>query len=104
MYKTDHSTVFYRTAEDFYEFAMVHGIEEAFKVKVYYIYVAFVDYPLRSSQCVMTSSSRTEAVARLGELVLIDGSQYLPQFGITECLIQYKCSENTPPPYAIRSG
>ena len=29
---------------------------------------------------------------------------YLPQFGITECLIQYKCSENTPPPYAIRSG
>ena len=29
---------------------------------------------------------------------------YIPQFGITECLIQYKCSENTPPPYAIRSG
>ena len=25
----------------------------------------------------MASSSRTEAVARLGELVLIDGSQYL---------------------------
>ena len=36
-------------AENFYEFAMAHGIEEAFKVKVYYIYVAFVDYPLRSS-------------------------------------------------------
>lgn len=30
--------------------------------------------------------------------------QIIPQFGITECLIQYKCSENTPPPYAIRSG
>ena len=29
---------------------------------------------------------------------------FIPQFGITECLIQYKCSENTPPPYAIRSG
>ena len=28
----------------------------------------------------------------------------LPQFGITECLIQYKCSVNTPPPHAIRSG
>ena len=40
---------FYRTAEDFYKFAMAHGVEEAFKVKVYYIYVAFVDYPLRSS-------------------------------------------------------
>ena len=49
MHKTDNSAVFYRTAEDFYEFAMAHGIEEAFKVKVYYIYVAFVDYPLRSS-------------------------------------------------------
>ena len=49
VYKTDHSAVFYRTAEDFYEFAMAHGVEEAFKVKVYYIYVAFVDYPLRSS-------------------------------------------------------
>ena len=49
VYKTDHSAVFYRTAENFYEFAMAHGIEEAFKVKVYYIYVAFVDYPLRSS-------------------------------------------------------
>ena len=38
-----------RTAEDFYDFAMAHRVEEAFKVKVYYIYVAFVDYPLRSS-------------------------------------------------------
>ena len=30
--------------------------------------------------------------------------QIIPQFGITECLIQYKCSVNTPPPHAIRSG
>lgn len=49
VYKTDHSAVFDGTAEDFYEFAMAHGIEEAFKVKVYYIYVAFVDYSLRYS-------------------------------------------------------
>ena len=77
MYKTDHSAVFNGTAEDFYEFAMVHCIEEAFKVKVYYIFVAFVDYPLRSTQCIMASSSRTEAVARLGELVLIDGESVL---------------------------
>ena len=27
----------------------------------------------------------------------------IPQFGITECLIQYKCSVNTPPPHSIRS-
>ena len=27
-----------------------------------------------------------------------------PQFGITECLIQYKCSVHTPPSHAIRSG
>ena len=49
MYKTDNSAVFYRTAEDFYELAMAHGIEEAFKVKVYYMFVAFVDYLLRPS-------------------------------------------------------
>ena len=28
----------------------------------------------------------------------------LPQFGITERLIQYKCSVHTPPSHAIRSG
>ncbi len=27
-----------------------------------------------------------------------------PQFGITECLIQHKCSVHTPPSHAIRSG
>ena len=75
MYKADNSVVFYRTAEDFNELAMAHGAEEAFKV--YYIYVTLVDYPLRSTKCVMASSSRTEAVACLRELVLIDGSQYL---------------------------
>ena len=88
MYKTDHSAVFYRTAEDFYEFAMAHGVEEAFKVKVYYIGVALVDYPLRSSYCVMASSSRTEAVARLGELVLIDWSQYLV-YGLLHQTVYY---------------
>ena len=60
MYKTDNSAVFYRTAEDFYELAMVHGVEEAFKVEVYYIGVALVDYPLRSTQCIMASSSLSE--------------------------------------------
>ena len=72
VYKTDHSTVFYRTAENFYEFAMAHSVEEAFKVKVNYINVAFIDYLLRSSQCFMAASSQTEAVACLTELVLIN--------------------------------
>ena len=47
MYKTDHSAVFYGTAEDFYELAVAHRVEEAFKGKVYNIYLAFIDYPLR---------------------------------------------------------
>lgn len=34
MYKTNHSAVFDGTAENFYEFAMAYGVEEAFKVKV----------------------------------------------------------------------
>ena len=67
---------------------MAHGVEEAFKVKVYYIYVTLVDYPLRSTKCVMASSSRTEAVARLGELVLIDGSQYLV-YGLLHQTVYY---------------
>ena len=46
MYKTDHSAVFDGTAENFYEFAMAYGVEEAFKVKVYYIYVTLVDVAL----------------------------------------------------------
>lgn len=29
---------------------------------------------------------------------------WIPQFGISECLIQYKCSVNTPSPHALRSG
>ena len=62
MYKTNHSAVFDGTAENFYEFAMAYSVEEAFKVKVYYIYVTLGDYPLRSTKCVMASSSRTEAV------------------------------------------
>ena len=34
----------------------------------------------------------------------LGNAHHIPQFGITECLIQYKCSVNTPPPHAIRSG
>ena len=36
--------------------------------------------------------------------VMTPNSNIVPQFGITECLIQYKCSVNTPPPHSIRSG
>ena len=34
----------------------------------------------------------------------LEGEEELPQFGITECLIQHKCSVHTPPSHAIRSG
>lgn len=47
------------------------------------------------------SNNRFKAWARReGPMPVIS----IPQFGITECLIQYKCSVNTPPPHAIRSG
>ena len=58
-----HSAVIYRAAEDFYELAVAHRVEEAFQVKVNYIDIAFINYPLRSSQGIMAASSRTEAVA-----------------------------------------
>ena len=56
---------------------MAHGVEETLKVKVDYILVAFADYLLRSSQSIVTPSLRTEAVACLGELALIDWGQCL---------------------------
>ena len=42
----------------------------------------------------------------LAELYLLrnDEKKMIPQFGITECFIQYKCSVKTPPPHTIRSG
>ena len=49
VYKTDHPSVFYGAAEYFYETAMVHRIEEAFKVKINYVFVAFINDLLRSS-------------------------------------------------------
>ena len=73
MDKAYHPTVFYRAAEDFYELAVAHRVEEAFQVKVNYIDVALINYTLRSSECVMAASSRTEAIASWRELTLIDG-------------------------------
>ena len=56
---------------------MIHGIKEAFKVKVYYVCVACIDYLLSSSYRVVAASSRTEAVTSNGELFLIDRTQNL---------------------------
>ena len=44
--------------------------------------------PLCSTQCIMASSSRTEAVARLGKLVLIDWSQCLV-YGLLHQTVYY---------------
>ena len=65
MYKTNHSAVFDGTAENFYKFAMAYGVEEAFKVKVYYIGVALVDYPLRSTQCIICLLYTSDAADEL---------------------------------------
>ena len=77
VYKTDHSAVFDSTAEYFYEFTMIHPVEETFEVKVEYIDATVIDYTLCSSQCLMATSSRTEAVADFRELILIDWTQHL---------------------------
>lgn len=65
------------------------------------------DY-LEASGANRPSIGGTEAILARRKIaanrLAIDCLYALPQFGITECLIQYKCSENTPPPYAIRSG
>ena len=89
MYKADYSAVLYCAAKDFYEFAMTYRIEEAFKVKVYYIYVAVIDYTLSSSKRIMATFPRTEAIARLRELVLIDWGQRLAD-GLLHQTVYYR--------------
>ena len=77
VYKTDYPAVLDGAAEYLYEFAVTHGVKEAFEVKVNYIFVAFIDYLLYFPKCVQASPSRTEAETSLGELGLIDYRQYL---------------------------
>ena len=89
VYQTHHPTVLYRAAEDFYELAMAHRVEEAFQVEVNHIDVAGINYLLRSTKCVMASSSRTETVAPRGELALINGSQGLVD-GLLHHAVNYR--------------
>ena len=77
VYKTDYPAVLDGVAEYLYEFAVTHGVKEAFKVKVNYIFVAFIDYLLYFPKRVQTSPSRTEAETSLGELGIIDYRQHL---------------------------
>jgi len=71
--KAYHPAILYRAAEDFYEFAMAHGVEETLQVEVDHIDVAIINYFLRTSQGIMATSSRAEAVASWRELALLDG-------------------------------
>lgn len=77
VYEADYPAVLDGAAEYLYEFAVAHCVEEAFEVKVNYVFVAFIDYLLHFSQCVQASSSRTEAEAPPGELGVIDYCQCL---------------------------
>ena len=81
---------------------MAHSVEEAFKVKVNYIDVTFIDYLLRSSQCFMATSSRAEAVACLTELVLINRSQYLVDGLLHQAV--YHCRYAQKAPLAVVFG
>ena len=73
MDKAYYPAILYRAAEDFYEFAVAHCVEETLQVEVNHIDVAIIDYLLRTSQGIMAASSRAEAVASWRELTLIDG-------------------------------
>ena len=59
---------------------------------------------LQIKEWLKNSPQNKEEIFRMEKMSDKLKAQFIPQFGITECLIQYKCSENTPPPYAIRSG
>lgn len=79
--------------------------------RLFYIRQAFVN---RWSKEVLTARIEDDLYNHQGEIAnnfiqkIPDAHQSLkaigiPQFGITECFIQYKCSVKTPPPHTIRS-
>ena len=48
MDKAYHPAILYRTAEDFYEFAVAHCVEETLQIEVDHIDVAIIDYFVES--------------------------------------------------------
>ena len=48
MDKAYHPAILYRTAEDFYEFAVAHCVEETLQIEVEHIDVAIIDYFVES--------------------------------------------------------
>lgn len=73
-------SIFYAAAEYFYQLAMTYRVKEAFKVKVDYVFIAFIYCLLRSSQGIMTP----ETVTCLGKLTLIYRGQYLVDGGLNQ--------------------
>ena len=67
-------------------------------------YLRCKKYKIDRMECFMSLASLAERETTLVPISKTQQVEILPQFGITECLIQYKCSVNTPPPHAIRSG
>ena len=56
------------------------------------------------NSAVVDNTGKTLAQVQAAGSQNLDIMKIIPQFGITECLIQYKCSVHTPPSHAIRSG
>ena len=81
MDKAYHPAILYRAAEDFYEFAMAHGVEETLQVEIDHIDVAIINYFLRTSQGIMATSSRAEAVSTLLSILT------LPLFAVAAKMI-----------------
>lgn len=77
VYQTHTPSTLYSAAEYFYQLAMAYCIKETLKVEVNYISVALIHYLLRSSQRVMATPFRTEAITCHGELTLINWCQNL---------------------------
>ena len=50
----------------------------------------------------LADSAKSGRLQTLRRMSYVD--KIYPQFGITECFIQYKCSVNTPPPHTIKRG
>ena len=67
---------------------MAYRIKELLKVKVYAVFIAFIDDFLRLLQGLVRASSRAEPVTRFRELRFVYQAQY-PGYGLLDDAVYY---------------
>src|SRR5574344_1058546 len=81
-------TVFYRSAQYLYQFAVVYCVEELLQVKVYNIFVTFTYIFLHFAQSIMRPTMRAKATAPITARSVVDRYKYLA-YGVLDYSVHY---------------